>query len=89
MDYEWDPSKAKANLKKHGVDFADAVAVFSDSLALTIPDESDEEARFATLGSDSLGRVLVDLHVARRPDPCDFCSKGHGPGAQAVWRLRI
>jgi uncharacterized protein len=65
VDYEWDPSKAKANLKKHGVDFADAVAVFSDSLALTITDESDEEARFATLGSDSLGRVLVVIYTWR------------------------
>jgi uncharacterized DUF497 family protein len=23
-DYEWDPEKAAANLRKHGIDFADA-----------------------------------------------------------------
>ena len=65
MDYEWDPRKAESNLRKHRVDFADAVSVFSDSLALTIQDESDEEARFLTLGSDLLGRVLVVAYTWR------------------------
>jgi len=31
MEYEWDPDKAEANLQKHGISFADAVAVFSMS----------------------------------------------------------
>ena len=65
MEYEWDPRKAEANFLKHRVDFADAVSVFSDRLALTIPDESDEEARFATLGSDLLGRILVLIYTWR------------------------
>jgi uncharacterized protein len=30
VDYEWDPRKAATNLRKHGIDFADAVAIFSD-----------------------------------------------------------
>lgn len=38
MLYEWDSAKSRANLAKHGVDFADAVAVFEDDLALTRPD---------------------------------------------------
>ena len=37
--FEWDVQKARANLRKHGVDFADAVAVFEDDLALTMADE--------------------------------------------------
>ncbi len=65
VDYEWDLRKAEANLRKHKVDFADAVSVFSDELALTIPDESDEEDRFATLGSDLFGRVLVVVYTWR------------------------
>jgi uncharacterized DUF497 family protein len=32
-DFEWDPVKAAANLRKHGVDFADAVAVLEDEAA--------------------------------------------------------
>jgi uncharacterized DUF497 family protein len=37
MQYEWDAAKSRANLAKHGIDFADAVAVFEDDLALTRP----------------------------------------------------
>ena len=32
MDYEWDPDKAVANLRKHGVDFADAALALEDAL---------------------------------------------------------
>ncbi len=66
MDYEWDVNKAKINLRKHRVDLADAVAVFADELALTIPDDeySDEE-RFITMGMDALGRVLVVVYMWR------------------------
>lgn len=38
MKFEWDPQKAALNLKKHGVSFEDAAAVFGDPLAGTIPD---------------------------------------------------
>lgn len=34
VNYQWDPRKAAINLKKHGVDFADAVGVFEDETAL-------------------------------------------------------
>ena len=51
MDVEWDPSKALANLRKHGVDFADAGMVLYDEQAITIQDGSSaEEDRFVTLG---------------------------------------
>ena len=33
--YEWDTDKARSNVEKHSVDFADAVLVFEDPLALT------------------------------------------------------
>ena len=38
VDYQWDPDKARVNRKKQAVDFADAVGVFEDTLALTIDD---------------------------------------------------
>lgn len=59
-DFEWDEEKAKRNLEKHGIDFADAVTVMNDTMALTMPDPaSDEDERFVTLGVDALGRLLV------------------------------
>jgi uncharacterized DUF497 family protein len=52
VQYEWDPGKAAANLKKHGVSFADAVTVFEDEFALTREDaDADDEQRFVTLGA--------------------------------------
>jgi len=38
MDFIWDPWKASENLRKHGVDFADAVLALEDENALTIED---------------------------------------------------
>ena len=59
MVYQWDNDKAATNINKHGIDFADAVSVFSDDLAVTVSDERFEEERFITIGIDALGRVLV------------------------------
>lgn len=66
MDYQWDQDKANANLKKHGIDLADATAVFEDPMALTIEDlDSPEEARWITLGTDFLRRLLVVVYTYR------------------------
>ncbi|GMR17934.1 MAG: hypothetical protein BMS9Abin33_0329 [Gammaproteobacteria bacterium] len=50
MDYEWAPRKAAENLRKHNVDFADAVIALEDENALTIEDPDHDEQRFKTLG---------------------------------------
>jgi uncharacterized protein len=60
-----DKNKAATNLGKHGIDFADAVAVFSDDLAITTTDERFDEERFITIGLDALGRVLVVVYTWR------------------------
>jgi uncharacterized DUF497 family protein len=58
--YEWDAKKARSNLAKHGVDFADAALVLEDEFALTQSDpDSAGEERFVTIGLDPLGRLLV------------------------------
>ena len=63
---EWDPSKARLNLRKHGISFADAVASLEDEGALTMRDPfSDDEERWVTMGRDSLGRVLVVVYTWR------------------------
>lgn len=65
MEYEWDPRKAVANLKKHGVDFAEAISVLSDDLALTIRESHPDDDRFVTMGTDLLGRILVMVYTMR------------------------
>jgi uncharacterized protein len=70
VELEWDPRKASVNLRRHGVDLADAGTVLHDEQAITIPDEgSDEEDRFITLGMDALGRVLVVVYTWREDRP--------------------
>jgi len=64
--YEWDPRKARVNLTKHRVDFADAALILEDPLALTRHDpDAEGEERFVTLGVDPLGRLLVVVWTPR------------------------
>ena len=59
VGFEWDHAKAVANLRKHGVDFADATGVLEDPRAVTRPDLRSEEERWVTVGLDLLTRVVV------------------------------
>ncbi|RUR84692.1 hypothetical protein PCC6912_15870 [Chlorogloeopsis fritschii PCC 6912] len=40
MEFEWDQSKAAANLKKHGVSFEEAKTVFDNPLAVIFDDQA-------------------------------------------------
>jgi len=65
--FEWDPKKAKQNLKKHGVSFEEAVTIFYDPLSATFddPDHSEDEYRYITIGFSSSGRLLVVAYTER------------------------
>jgi hypothetical protein len=67
MIFEWDESKARSNLTKHGVAFEEAATVFGDPLSLTVRDplHSDEEDRFVTIGASSGFNTLVVVHTDR------------------------
>lgn len=67
MEFEWDPSKAEINLRKHGVSFTEAGTVFGDDLAITVPDpdHSDSEDRNITVGWSSSHRLLIVSHTDR------------------------
>ena len=64
-EFEWDRSKASANLTKHTVDFKLATTVFKDRLAATIfdGDHSGDEQRWATIGKDEEGRYILVVHT--------------------------
>jgi uncharacterized DUF497 family protein len=67
MNFEWDRTKAAANLEKHGVAFDEAATAFGDPLSITIgdPDHSDDEDRFVLIGQAYSGRLLVVVHTDR------------------------
>jgi uncharacterized DUF497 family protein len=66
-EFEWDARKAAVKRRKHGIDFADATAVFEDDRALTVADEitAVDETRMLTLGRDAMGRLLVVAYTWR------------------------
>ena len=66
MDFDFDPAKARSNIRRHGVSFAHAEQALRDELAVTVEDpDAVGEQRFVTLGMDALGRVLVVVHTQR------------------------
>jgi len=66
MPLDHDPAKAAANLKDHGVSFADAEGVLFDSLAVTVEDpDALGERRFVSIGVGSAGEVLVVVYTER------------------------
>ncbi|MDZ7288811.1 MAG: BrnT family toxin [candidate division KSB1 bacterium] len=69
MRYLWDPKKAASNLKKHGIDFADAVGVFEDDWALTLEEQYFAgEQRYVSIGTDFLGCIVVVVYTYRNDD---------------------
>ena len=67
MEFDWGPTKATENLKKHRVSFHEAATVLQDPLSTSFPDEmhSEDETRFVTIGVSTRGRVLVVAHTER------------------------
>ena len=65
--FDWDPRKAAANLRKHGVSFEEAQTAFLDEEALVIddPDHSEAEDRFILLGVSGGLRILFVCHCVR------------------------
>jgi len=68
VDIEWDPGKGAENLRKHGVDFADAVIALEDENAITIEDSDHDEQRFKTLGMGPRVNILYVIHTCREDD---------------------
>lgn len=67
MRFSWDPRKAAANFRKHGVSFDEASTAFADPLSITVPDpdHSADEARFLLVGRSLRQRILVVIHAER------------------------
>ncbi|KAF0122466.1 MAG: hypothetical protein FD151_749 [bacterium] len=67
MKIEWDPKKAKSNLKKHEVSFEEAATALNDPMAATgaDPDHSITEDRYVTFGVSKKGRLVVVSHTEK------------------------
>jgi uncharacterized DUF497 family protein len=62
LKFEWSPSKAKANFRKHGIAFDDAIAAFEGPrVELFDDDEAYGEERIVLLG-EMKSRVIVIVY---------------------------
>jgi hypothetical protein len=64
VEFEWDPKKADANLRKHDVPFLKAIEVFNDPRRLERPEDSDDygEDRWVTIGCSEQTVLSVVSH---------------------------
>ena len=68
MRFEWDEAKRRANLEKHGLDFADAPEMFAGEMVIALDRRLDYgEARFIGFGPLK-GRVMAIIFSRRMPD---------------------
>ena len=67
IDFEWDPPKVAANLRKHRVSFEEAKSVFYDEFAVQFFDvaHSSIEDRFLMLGMSAKAKLLIVCHCER------------------------
>jgi uncharacterized protein len=64
MDFEFDPAKSVANLKKHGIDFVGAQALWRDPDRIEIPARSLDEPRTQVIGQ--IGDVVWSAFITAR-----------------------
>jgi len=67
LKFEWNLTKARSNIYKHGVSFEEAQSVFYDEFALQFYDEdsSEVEDRFILLGMSNDPNLLIVCHCER------------------------
>ncbi len=67
IEFEWDETKAAANLKKHHVSFDEAKSIFFDDFGVQFFDDahSSDEERFLMLGMSSGANLLIVCHCER------------------------
>jgi hypothetical protein len=66
QSFEWDETKAKRNLRKHGIDFEDAITVFRDEyVVIELERYVDDEARWQALGMIDGAIIVVVIHGIR------------------------
>ena len=75
MQYEWDDVKAAANLRKHRVDFLDAITALEDANRVEVLDSrfSYGEEQVQVIGRGSRGLLFVVMTL-RGEDTCRIIS---------------
>jgi uncharacterized DUF497 family protein len=77
-DFDWDPGKERANIRKHGISFRQAANIFRDPNQFTLYDQehSQNEDRWITIGIDNTGVLRIVIHTFEQIE-------------EDVWRIRM
>ena len=68
MKFEWNEEKNRLNIRKHGLDFADAEEIFESPILISKDDRKNYgENRFVGMGYIK-GRVMVLIFTKREPN---------------------
>jgi uncharacterized DUF497 family protein len=73
MDFEWDRAKADGNLTKHGIDFVEALDIFTDTELLIVVDRH----RYNELRYRAVGKVkdqVLSVAYVMRVETCRIIS---------------
>ena len=83
MQVEFDPNKAAANLRKHGVTLEEAAGSLLDPMALVREDENAEgEMRFVLVGMSREGRLLTVCYTLRDEESIRLISARKSTGKE-------
>jgi len=93
LEFEWDKSKERANIKKHGISFEEARTTFFDEHAVFFhdPDHSEDVDRFILLGTSYKLNTLVVCHCFREDETTVriiSARKADKDEAKAYWNYR-
>lgn len=69
LTFEWDETKRRANIRKHGLDFADAQRLFAGMPLLVTPDTNGDYGEERWFGLGKIGtRIVVIVFVSTQPN---------------------
>ena len=87
LTFEWDDAKAAANAEKHGVAFAEAVAIFADHRTVEIDAtrQIDGESRLKAIGSLG-GRLMTVVFTRRGPVHRVISARRSNRSEERAWR---
>jgi len=78
VDFEWDPAKAEANLRKHGITFDFATNVFYDDHRTEYPDPEDRDGESRWLAVGLAQDIVLVVVFTLREDAIRIISARRG-----------
>ena len=82
--FEFDPGKSASNLAKHGIDFADAQALWDDEDHLEVPARTQDEPRWVVIGRID-GRVWTAIFTRRQGSTRIISVRRARPSEEALY----